>query len=257
MALQSAARLPIRRVMSWMALIAIGAMCLATGTVGVRLLAVWWRTRESPELHVGIALLTVGPIGFALTGLSEPLAAVHPDLGRVTWALAAAGLNLGSALIFLFTTEVFYSLSLRAKDCALFFGVWMALLWASEIPVTGYDAEGMAGWPTRVSDFMRAFALLWAGAMSLKHQGLVRRRLAIGLGDPVASDRLLLWGMGIGSAGLVCLLDASAKVMGFSMFHTPALLLLDTFAGFSASICLYLAFVAREPLAWLREPAFD
>lgn len=45
--------------------------------------------------------------------------------------------------------------------------------------------------------------------------------------------------------------------MGFSMFHTPGLLPRDTFAGFTVSICLCPAFIAREPLAWLREPLFD
>jgi hypothetical protein len=243
--------------MTTMAWIAIAAMCLATGTVGVRLLAVWRRTRERPELHCGIALLTIGPIGFSLTMLSEAVAAPHPELGRALWAIAAGSLNLGTSMIFLFTAEVFYSLSPRMQDFSVFFAGWMFLLWASEIPVTGYDAEGLAGWPTRASDFMRAGALLWAGGKSLQHQGLLRRRLALGLGDPVASDRLLLWGVGIGSAGVVCLVDATAKLVGFSMFYTPGLLLIDTLAGFSASVGLYLAFVAREPLAWLRDPQPD
>ena len=56
------------------------------------------------------------------------------------------------------------------------------------------------------------------------------------------------------AAGVVCLVDAVAKVLGISMTGTPGLLALGTCAGFSASICLYLAFVAREPLAWLRDP---
>ena len=240
--------------MSWVALIAIGAMCVSTGTVGLRLLAVWRRTRERPELHAGAALLAIGPVGFTLTVLCEPAARLHPELGRTIWAIAAASLNAGTALIFIFTVEVFHALSLRAKDLAFFFAVWMALLWSSEWAISFYDAIGPAGWPTRMSDFMRAFTLLWAGGKSLHHQGLVRKRLALGLGDPIASDRLLLWGVGIGSAGLVCLVDAVAKLAGISMTGTPGLLALDTFAGFSASICLYLAFVAREPLAWLRDP---
>jgi len=243
--------------MTWMAWIAIVAMCATTGTVGVRLLAVWRRTGERPELHGGVSLLAIGPVGFSLTLLGEALAAEHPDLGRVVWAVAAASLNLGTALIFLFTVEVFHGLSTRMQDFALFFAAWMALLWASEIPVTGYDAQGPAGWPTRVSDFMRAAALLWSGAKSLRHQGLVRRRLALGLGDAVVSDRLLLWGLGIGTAGLVCLLDATAKLVGFSMFHSGGLLLIDTLGGLAASVGLYLALVAREPLAWLRDPQLD
>lgn len=243
--------------MTWMAWIAIAAMCLATGSVGVRLLGVWRRTRERPELHGGTALLAIGPVGFSFTLLGEAVAATHPEVGRVLWALAAASLNLGTALIFLFTAEVFHSLSTRMQDFSFFFAVWMALLWASEIPVTGYQAEGPAGWPTRMSDFMRAGALLWSGAKSLQHQGLLRRRLALGLGDPVASDRLLLWGIGIGSAGLVCLIDAVAKLLGFSMFESGGLLLLDTLGGLSASFGLYLAFVAREPLAWLRDAQVD
>ncbi len=237
-----------------MAWIAIGLMCLSTGTVGIRLLAVWRRTRERPELQAGIALLAIGPVGFTLTGLCEPAAGIHPGLGRAVWAIAAASLNLGTALIFAFTCGVFHALDRRMAWLSRGFAIWMALLWLAEIPVTGFQAVGPAGWPTRVADFMRAFALAFAAVKSIQHQGLVRRRLALGLGDAVASDRLLLWGIGIGSAGVVCGVDATAKLLGVSMFDSPALLLVDAFAGVSASVCLYLAFVARQPLVWLRDP---
>ena len=42
------------------------AFFLVSLTVGVRLLLLWRRTRQLPELLIGIGVLGIGPVGFGL-----------------------------------------------------------------------------------------------------------------------------------------------------------------------------------------------
>ena len=41
---------------------------------------------------------------------------------------------------------------------------------------------------------------------------MMRRRLQIGLGDPVVANRFLLWGIGAGAAGLGSFIGVAAQI---------------------------------------------
>ncbi|HIF92541.1 MAG TPA: hypothetical protein EYQ60_05355 [Myxococcales bacterium] len=91
--------------MQLLAWIGFGLFCLSSLVVGSKLLRLWWRTRELPELLGGVSLLSMGPLGFVPTMLSSHLGTA---VGDVVWACAFASLNLGCVAIFIFTVRVFY-----------------------------------------------------------------------------------------------------------------------------------------------------
>jgi hypothetical protein len=49
--------------------VGFAAFFVASLTAGVRLVMLWRRTRELPELLIGIGVLGIGPVGY---GLSPP-----------------------------------------------------------------------------------------------------------------------------------------------------------------------------------------
>ena len=79
----------------------------------------------------------------------------------------------------------------------------------------------------------------------------MRRRLRLGLADPLVTNRFLLWGLGIGAAGVGSLISVSVQVVsGFSMSEIPALTLSNSMFGLASAVLMWVAFV--PPAAWRR-----
>ena len=91
-----------------LAWVRLGLFGLASLLVGVRLLRLWARTRQAPELLAGMMLLGTGPLGLALAVPSASVAQASPVLGDLMWATAAACLLTGTAAAYRFSQVVFY-----------------------------------------------------------------------------------------------------------------------------------------------------
>lgn len=70
---------PLEGVLQLLAWIGFGLFCLSSLVVGSKLLRLWWRTRELPELLGGVSLLSMGPLGFVPTMLSSHLGTAVGD----------------------------------------------------------------------------------------------------------------------------------------------------------------------------------
>jgi drug/metabolite transporter (DMT)-like permease len=90
--------------LSWAGL---GLFCVVSLVVGIRLLRLNRVTGLRPELIASVALLGIGPFGFAPALFSPQLVELSPDLGDATWAAAFVCLNLGTTAAYLFTQQVF------------------------------------------------------------------------------------------------------------------------------------------------------
>jgi predicted membrane chloride channel (bestrophin family) len=91
---------------------------------------------------------------------------------------------------------------------------------------------------------------LWSAAEALHRHHLARRRLALGLAEPVVVDRLLLWGIfGLAATGIVGA-NALGVLLGENLSTSPIVLLPMAVLGLAASAAVYLAFL--PPAAYLR-----
>jgi hypothetical protein len=79
----------------------------------------------------------------------------------------------------------------------------------------------------------------------------MRRRLRLGLADPLVTNRFLLWGLGIGAAGLGSLISLIVQqVVGLSMAELPALTFSNSLFGLCSALLMWVAFL--PPAAWRR-----
>jgi len=71
--------------------IGFAAFFVASLVCGVRLVALWHRNRELPELLIGLGVLGIGPVGFGFITIGQLVGAGRPGA-------AAVFLGLGGAL---------------------------------------------------------------------------------------------------------------------------------------------------------------
>lgn len=243
--------------MQLLALLGVGAFCVVSAIVGVRLLLLYRRTGMRPERDGALALLGIGPLGFGLAVLSGQLIGASLDVATAVWAFAAACIAAGSTAACAFTARVFHGASPLARVVTWTAGAVLVACWFVEAFATGFVADQPASPATRVADVVRTAALLWGGVAALHHHALARRRLRIGLAERDITDRFLLWGLGLAAVGVAGLVDTTAKITGLGAWNHPGLMLMNASTGLLAACALYLTFGPAHPLAWLRSAAAD
>ena len=230
---------------------------LAVGTaVSLRLLALWRRTRQLPELTAALGLFGIGPLGFCLLMLGITLFADTP-FGR---SLRIAGLGiqaLGFASAAVFTWRVFRPGSRAARAAALAIGVSLVALWAP-VPFHLSPRPGPLSLPMHVSQWIKIATLLWGAVESLRYWSIARQRVRIGFADPVVSAGFLLWGVALISAAVgFVLIYAILELRPGSLVGDAAGISLST-CGLVTAAALYLGFLPPQAYArWVaaRAPA--
>jgi hypothetical protein len=240
-----------------------GVFALVEAVVGVRLLFLWRRTRQLPELLAAVGLLLVGGVGYPLMAAGGVGRLPNGDLSLVAVGLGLASIGLGITALSVFTWKVFRPD--RAWGGALSLGVLVAggVICAGSVRTLGLgpaDADPVvtcASWWIALRLLFQVW-YVWTGIESLGEYARARRRLALGLSDPVVVNRLLLWG----AVSVLGLLNNTAAValewQGLSPMYDPsaALLLAANGLGMGALMVLtfmpprsYVRFISRRAAA--------
>jgi hypothetical protein len=126
---------------------------------------------------------------------------------------------------------------------------------------TGFGGGNFDAVWSQLGVLARGLAFLWAAIESFRYFGLLRRRLRVGLADPVLVNRFLLWGIatstafGIYALALVNLLESSTHDVAAGVFG-PTWALLTSVLGITSGVCTWLAFLAPTPYRrWLESYA--
>lgn len=229
--------------------IGFGAFLSVSLVLGVRLLGLARRTRKLPELAIGLNFLLAGVLGYGLLLAAESLRLLPaPWDGRGSFAGVTA-ISLGAGFVGLFSRAVFRPES-RAAGIALAALIgWLALgvLGSWVLHVAGV-AGGAGGWLGRWGPNVGLLlAYGWAAVEPLRFHGLMRRRVRIGMGDPLIANRMLLWGVGTGAIAAVAAIHLAGQLLGHyelpaSLVGVVSLLVLVT------AVAEWLAFF--PPRAW-------
>jgi len=172
----------------------------AVGAAGIRLLRLAQRTRQLPELLLATNFLGNLFLGYLLlvAGLVVSLEPNFPWPGAVAPLLGVGYLvsSIGLSAIFFFTWVVFRPRSrwARALACALAIGVFAGYLgYAAEGGLAHGRFEGFWFW---LHYGTLTLGVTWVAVEPLRYYRDMRRRLALGLADPIVANRFLLWGGG-------------------------------------------------------------
>jgi hypothetical protein len=219
-------------------------------TMGWRILRRARGNAGAPERWMGWALLWICGGGYPMLLLGQ--LASH-ELAR--FALVSFGVlsgHVGMACILWFTYRVFrtevawlrvavYGLfAALAVTCVGSIAVFFEARASAEAMVRESEAWGHA------LNFVSSLGFAWTAFESLRYYGLVRRRVRLGLADPLVASRMLLWGvfgagcLGINLVGLAATLrDVDPAGDAFTVAASSLLSLVVTSA-------LWLAFLPPE-----------
>ncbi len=231
--------------------VGFGVFFLASLAIGLRLVALARRTRRPPELLIGLGVLGIGPAGMGCMIGAAALHAGQPGVSRALAAAALLSIAAGSVASCIFNWRVFRPESGPARSwvfaTALLHGVGFGL----EAGTTGFANPLRPGHGATLNAWLCTANLLWGATESLRYYALMRRRLRLGLADPLVTNRFLLWGLGIGAAGVGSLISVGVQLAsGVSMSQLPALTLSNSMFGLCAAVLMWIAFL--PPAAWRR-----
>jgi len=201
------------------------ALVALSVVIGLRLLrmAPWGSGR--PELGLGLYFLISSGLGTALSvatyvGWSSAEIALSDDAARAINGSFFVVNTVGMICLLVFTQRTF-----RADSAGARAGVWaltavmlLSLAWlaASE----GFAVRVLNGAPYWIHWTARLAAMVWVAAESFHYWSLQRRRLVLGLADPVVSNRFLLWGVWSTVMTLMAFCDPLARLWYFHIAGT-------------------------------------
>jgi len=226
-------------------------ICSIVGSaIGARLLALARETRQLPELFIG-----TGVFAYSSIALPSLLIMGLPSLslGAIrSFQLLQQGANFVTLLaVLLFTWRVFrpdaaWAPALVVAATALAVAAsWGSVSVAPQTP-------GASAIPEQARPYVSLMILVWAvafgwtGVESLRFHAKMRRRLALGAGDPLVCNRFLLWAIWGLACGALDLLDLAYNLAGFDFSRHPAPLLTICASCLVSGVVWYLAFFAPQ-----------
>jgi hypothetical protein len=241
-----------------LALVSSLAFAVVGAAVGVKLLWLARTTKGMPERLIGGSLFLMSGVAWPLLLLVAAPGISEPAL-RGGMALAGLIMALGWSATFLFTWQVFRPGESWARTLA-FAGIAVELLSAAagaHRALTIGDAAALrTPSPAGLAMLFGALALdVWTALESFRYAALLRRRVPLGLADPLVADRVQKWGwtalFGIGSIA-----PALVTQLGGGDANTPAQHLVVGICGLASSIFLYFAFLPPAGyVRWVRQNA--
>lgn len=247
--------------MKFAAMLSILAFIGISWALGLRLLTLARSTRQAPELCMGASLLLIGGFGYPFAILTNLPAVQGTIWGAIGFIACSWTVHCGVLATLQFVFRVF-----RADAPLVRAAMWGAgaLLLVTAVAQARVALLGLPREQMMAANVLPATGLLgmavlayaWSAVESLRYFGLMRRRAKLGLADPVATHRFLLWGI----SGAAMVIGAGANlaasiVTPLSVMH-PLALLVTSVCGFTNSAALVLTFVPpARYLAWLRAQA--
>lgn len=241
--------------------VSFALLFLSAWVIGVRLLLLARRTHGLPETCLGWMMVCMMGIGYPVAVLAQAESALGVVPAKVAQNVSNAFINISFALTYVFTWRVFRQRSAGALVATLVACAVLVLHWLVVVRIV-YGLDGMA----HAVDATRYWALLslvpgglgyaWTAVESLRYRALLKRRVALGLGDPVVANRFLLWGlMGVataaGAAANLYMLLAHIDVLA-----SPTAQTVVSATGMAQSVLLYLTFLPpARYTGWLRGEA--
>ena len=179
---------------------------VASVVVGTRLLALWRRTRQKPELLLGTALWCTGFLGFALGVVAQKLLSLPEGARLVLQVLDLSGEYAGAAALMLFAWQVFRRDEPWAAKLAAAWGLLCILALAGELGTGQYqrytDSIPVQGPFVPFGLAVRTLAPAWMTVEAVRYHGMLRKRRRLGLASPLVVNRLGLWALASGASAL-------------------------------------------------------
>lgn len=144
----------------------------------------------------------------------------HPTLGAVVLGAAQVATGVGAVSAYIFTWTVFRRDDGWARWLVIAAAAVFVVVFFGRLATGGFVLPMKLDFWFHVNSIDTTTCLLWGAIESLRYYTMMRRREQIGLADHLVTNRFLLWGLGIGAAGVGSLI--SVGVVMWIAFLPPA-----------------------------------
>jgi len=228
----------------------IGAFFVVGLLVSLRLLGLWRKTRQLPELTAALGLLGIGPLGFCVL-IGGPAIVPGTPLAQRFFVTGLALQALGFLAAAVFTWRVFRPAAFWARAFPIVLGVGLAvaLFGYARVPI----GSSHAGWHLHLDIGLKLACLGWGAAESLSYWRVTRARVAIGFADALVSASFLCWGIAL-SAGALGFLGVYFAVLALRPGEhlSGGVDVALSLCGIVSAAALFLAFLPPKAYAhWL------
>ena len=216
-------------------------MIAACVTVGVRLLLLTRRTRQAPELLLGLSFLLMGGVGYPLA-----IAARAGGGSATLLTIALAAQDVACMAMYAAAWRTF-----RSQDA---WGAWVCAAagvgFAASVGLALSTGDPNSGGGYYLGLGVRAGAFAWMAGESYRYAGLLARRLQLGLVDPVLANRFRLWTISSGGVLLGFGVFLVGRLTTDGVATAPWVLATTSLISLVSATSMWLAFV--PPAAYLR-----
>ncbi len=226
--------------------------------IGVRLLRLAERTRQIPELALGLGHLLGGALGWALVlfGYVMIIGFKLPVAGIVVAMSGMFCLNVGNAAGALFSWRVFHP---QSRWVAALFCTIAALLIADFVHNGLYlhqfapPTNTFWYWPGCLA---RSGTYVWMTSVTLNYYRKLRKRLPLGLAEPIATNRMFLIFLAASMTVLLAIVVTLGSLFKWWASHPNLMYSVSSFLGMPSVFCSWLAYVPpRSYVAWIARRA--
>jgi hypothetical protein len=233
---------------------------VAALVLGIRLLRLAARTRGVPEFAIGVSFLLGGFLGFLFVMIGNPAAgvALSVPVAEMLFRLGMSLIGVAVCFTYIFVWQTFRpgsstvrGLTLTAIVCILA-SSWA--VWSASIEEALLSPLYLFG------EAVRMGGMVWGCTEAMRYHAVMRRRQALGLADPVVTNRFLLWGVAMG-AGVITSLTGLCMTL-FGMTEMVGLgawpyLVLGIFATISPVAQWFAFFPPRGYCEWVQGSAIE
>lgn len=194
--------------------------------VGLRLLSLarrgGWPAPESSlaTYFLVSAFLGTPPQIVVYGGMGDPRLAVPDAAARALLAFAVLAMAIGAGAAYVFTWKTFQPDRLWAKAIVVLGCACLAAGYAIEALFEGFAPVMFAGPGHWVGWAGRTAAAAGITFESFRYWRMLRRRLRLGLADPVVTNRFLLWGVWAACSTLNFVADLASRTLYWLIYDT-------------------------------------
>jgi hypothetical protein len=156
----------------------------------IRLLLAAQRTRQMPELWAALYFVGAG-VGLPLRLYGSSIYESDPTLAATVNVMGHLFFGAGVIAMTVFTWRVFHPGSAHARRFAT---VTIASILATTVYIlVARQGSHETSWAMIATNAARLVPTYWAFSESFKYWGAMKKRAALGIGDPIVANRFLLW----------------------------------------------------------------
>ncbi len=229
---------------------AIASLCfiatlLVTTVVGVRLLAVARKTRQIPEFAMGLCGVSYS-FGCLVRMAAQRMSDPSPQATMALIALGTFFLAMGSVSTGLAVWRIFRPNTRWARNLFCGLAGLTSVLWLSAM--FSYDPSSPgATWALSREKSLIFLAMgmisIWAVFECLHGYRTMKRRVQIGLCDPLAANQFLIWGLSLCVAVFTIIIELYFnQILNITFLHSSAILLLVSILALTSNAGMLMAF---------------